>query len=309
MRFFDLHCDTLSKLVKNGGNIYKNNFDVSIEKTQKYDQYIGCFAVWISDDMRGKKAFDFFKLCKNRLEKEEDLYSKYFKICKSKEDLARIFYHKKSGVILCCEGSSCLGGDLSNLDFLKESSVKIMTLTWNNSCEAGDGVAVENSRGITFFGKKLLKKLEEYNIIVDVSHASEKLFYDVCDLAEKPIIASHSNCKNICKNKRNLSNEQFKSIVTMGGIVGITFCKDFLSNYDHVNYDDIFRNIEYFLSLSGENTLAIGSDFDGAKMPDNLNDVEYVENLYEYLLKKNYKENLLDKIFFSNAYNFIKKFY
>ena len=179
-----------------------------------------------------------------------------------------------------------------------------MTLTWNGTCEIGDGVGVENSKGLSKFGSLVIKEMEKYGIIVDISHASEKLFYDISQTASKPFIATHSNSKCICPHRRNLTDEQFKVIKSFGGIVGITFAKDFLSQKD-AGVTDIIKHIEYFLSLSGENTLSIGSDFDGTDMPKGINDIESVYDLYEQMLRLNYNESLLDKIFYKNAYDFI----
>ena len=183
----------------------------------------------------------------------------------------------------------------------------MMTLTWNGVCEAGDGAKVDNPKGLTKFGKNLVKKLEENDIIIDISHASEKLFYDVAEICEKPIVATHSNCKKVCGNPRNLTDEQIKIIKEKGGLIGLTFCKDFLSNSKNASMDDVLRHFEHFLLLSCEDNLAFGSDFDGADTPEEISSIDKIKNLYEYFLKKGYKENLLDKVFFSNAYDFVNK--
>lgn len=309
MRFFDLHCDTLYRAVREEKNIYENDFHVSVQRSRNFEAYMGCYAVWIDDDLRGEKAFDFFKKCAGVLERQEKIYSDFFKICRSASDLETLKNGGKRGVILTVEGSSALGGDLSNLEYMKNSGVKIMTLTWNGSCEAGDGVGVLNSRGITYFGKKLLRELENHGIIVDISHASEKLFYDVLEISERPFVATHSNSKAVCNHRRNLSDEQIKAVKCRGGLIGLTFCKEFLSGSKDAGFDDILRHAEHFLSLSCEDNLSIGSDFDGAEVPDKICGIEKIEGLYEYFLRKNYKESLLEKIFFDNAYNFIKASY
>lgn len=309
MRFFDLHCDTLYEMATNNKDIYQNNLDVSIEKSLEYKSYIGCFAVWIPDDLRGEKAFKFFKHCAKLLNNFEVKYKNKFKICQTTEDLKSVVNLRGSGIILTVEGSAAVAGKISNVEYLSKSGVKIMTMTWNGSCEAGDGVEINNSRGLTKFGKDLVKEMEKYNIIVDISHANEKLFYDVCSIATKPFIATHSNSKTVCNHKRNISNEQFKYIRNIGGVVGLTLCEDFLSDSKKSGFDSFLKHMEYFLSLDGEDTIAIGSDFDGSVMPKDIYGLESIKNLYEYLLKKNYSESLLDKIFFSNAYNFVSEFF
>lgn len=309
MRFFDLHCDTPYRMIKEKQGIYKNNFHVSLSKASVYEPYIGCFAVWISDNLRGKEAFEFFKKCTDNLFSElekENLKDKVV-ICKTNKDLEDVLIKEKMGAILTLEGSSALMGDISKVEEIFRKGVRIITLTWNGENEVGDGVGVCNAKGLTKFGKKLINELERYKIIVDVSHASERLFYDVSSVSTRPFIATHSNSKSICSNRRNLSDDQFKIIKDLGGIVGITFCSSFLSESNKVQFEDILRHVEYFLSLGGQDTLCIGSDFDGTDVP--MQGIESVENLYEYFLRKNYKAEVLDKIFFQNAYNFLSKFF
>ena len=309
MRFFDLHCDTLYRMKMEKGNIYENNFHVSIKRSLNYKPYIGCFAAWIPDDLQGDSALNFFKSCKEVLYLQENIYKNDFKICRSREDLESVLDSKKQGIIFTVEGSRALNGDLRNVEYISKCGVKIVTLTWNGRTEAGDGAEVLNAGGLTNFGKKLVKELERYNIIIDISHASEKLFYDVFSIAQKPFIATHSNSKHICNHRRNLTDDQFKCIKDKGGIIGITFCGKFLNDSGQATFEDILRHIEYFLSLGGEDVVSIGSDFDGAEVAGDLNDLNSIKDLYEYFLIKNYKESLLDKIFFSNAYNLIKRFY
>ncbi len=96
--------------------------------------------------------------------------------------------------------------------------------------------------------------------------------------------------------------------MSMGGIVGINFCKDFLNDNGSADFLDIRKHVEHFLSLSGENTLCIGSDFDGAEMPDCIKGIESILSIYNYFLECGYNESLLDNIFFNNAYKFFANY-
>lgn len=304
MRFFDLHCDTLYKMTTENKDIYKNDFNVDIERSLKYCPYVGCFAVWIPDEIRGDEAFDFFNRAVLKLSNQEKLYKKYFKICKSFKDIDNLNLEKRQGIVLTVEGGGVIGGKIENLKKLYDAGVKIMTLTWNGRCEIGSGANFDE--GLTDFGYEVVKEVEKIGIIIDISHASEKLFYDVSKVATKPFIATHSNSKVMCNHRRNLTDEQFRTIKSVGGLVGITFCSYFLSDKDKVDFDQLEKHIEHFLELGGEDFLALGSDFDGAELPYDISGIESIENIYEYFLKRNYGEVLLDKIFFKNAYNFMK---
>ena len=146
--------------------------------------------------------------------------------------------------------------------------------------------------------------MNKLNITIDLSHASDKLFYDVINLSNKPVIATHSNSRVVCSNKRNITDDQFKAIKDKNGIVGINFCKYFLNSNKNATLSDILKHIEHFLSIGGQKNLCIGSDFDGTDLPDGISDIASMENLYEHLLKNNYNENIIKDIFFNNAYNF-----
>ncbi len=306
MNFFDLHCDTLTKAFQENKELYENDLHISLKRARKYDNYIECFAVWIPDEIRGDAAMNLFNRAYKKLVLEQKSNANNFLICKDANDIENFVKSKnKCGAILTVEGGAVLGGKLENIKCLREKGVRVMTLTWNGSCEIGDGVGVTNPNGLSEFGKKAVKEMEKCGIIVDVSHASERLFYDVCEISEKPLIATHSNSKQICNHRRNLTDEQFRIIAERGGIVGINFCKDFLSEKKSPNLDDIIKHAEHFLELGGENSIAIGSDFDGCDVPDEIAGIEYIENLYEYFLKKNYNQNIIDKVFFGNAYNFM----
>lgn len=310
MRFFDLHCDTLYRMTFENKEIYRNDLHVNLKSAEKIEKYLSCFAIWIPDSVRNMNAEIFFDKAVRKLKEQELLYCDLFDVCKNSKNLENFKNNKckNSGIILTVEGGAVLNSKLERIKVLKDAGVKILTLTWNGSCEFGDGVLVDNAGGLTEFGIKAVQMLEESSIIVDVSHASEQLFYDVCDYSKKPFIATHSNSKKICNNKRNLTDSQFKEIAERGGLVGITFCKKFLSECSEVNCDDVLKHVYRFLELGGEKTISIGSDFDGAEVPDCLNGIGCVENLYEYFLSKRLSENLVDDIFFNNAYNFASKF-
>ncbi|MDR1364188.1 MAG: membrane dipeptidase [Oscillospiraceae bacterium] len=293
MKLFDLHCDTIFRAIKENKDINNGDLCVNFEKIKKFEEYIGCFAIWIPDSIRKDDAFNLFNELIDRLNLE---INKHLKFCKNIK------------IIISVEGGAVLGGDLSKIKILKSKGVKILTLTWNGKCEIGDGIGVKNSKGLTDFGIQVIKELEKNNIIIDLSHASKKLFYDVCELATKPFIATHSNSKSVCLHKRNLLDDQFMLIKQKNGIVGINFCNDFLSNSGNANIEDVFEHIEKFLSFSGKDNICIGSDFDGADTLKEISNVSEIGKLYEFLLKKNYSENLVNKIFFNNAKRFFDNF-
>lgn len=308
MQYFDLHCDSLYEAVIKGKDLGENDMHVSFQKGSRYSPWVQCMAVWIPDSLRGQAAFDFVSRCTGRLDGMlEDNPYEVIKIgCR--KDLEKVRRLGLRSVILTVEGGASLGGKLENVERLAGLGVKMMTLTWNGRNELGGGALVKENAGITPFGKTVISENERCGIINDVSHASDALFYDVAQHAKKPIVASHSNARAVCAHPRNLTDEQFHMIKNSGGIVGLNFSRGFLREDEKANTDDILRHAEHFLSLGGEDTVCIGSDFDGTDMPDGLDDIAGIERLYESFLRRNYKEKLLQKIFFDNACNFFENF-
>lgn len=301
MNVFDLHCDTLFKANEKSGSIIDNDYEFSLKKALKYNKYTQVMAVWMPDEYRGADAENLFMQCYNLLKQQ---------LSKNKEFQQSLKFNSLSNyeVILAIEGGSALAGKIENIKKYREMGVRFLTLTWNGSNEIGDGIKCENPKGLTDFGKKAIPLLEENGIIIDVSHASEPLFWNVAELSKKPFVATHSNSRTICSNMRNLTDEQFKHICKIGGLVGLNFHRFFLADDGNADFSHIQKHLEHFLSLGGENILALGSDFDGADMPSCIKGAESMVDLYEYLLSKNYSEDILKKLFYNNAVEFLKRY-
>ena len=207
------------------------------------------------------------------------------------------------------EGGSAVAGDLKNIHHLRENGVRVMTLTWNGSNEIGSGVMSGDKFGLTPFGKLAVKEMEKEGIVIDVSHASEALFYDVAENTARPFIATHSNSKELCRHPRNLTDDQFRIICSRGGLVGLNYFKAFLNDDPaKADIEDLFAHAEHFLSLGGADVIAMGSDFDGSDMPHGITGLESVEDIANVFLRHNLPEALVDKIFFENAASFFKRF-
>jgi membrane dipeptidase len=140
---------------------------------------------------------------------------------------------------------------------------------------------------------------------VDVSHASDPLFYDVAALAKKPIIATHSNARQICSHPRNLTDEQFAFIRDRGGLVGLNLHRWFVREDGQATLDDLFRHVYHFLSLGGEETLCLGTDFDGADVVPEIKNLTEMTHLYDYFCKMRLPEDIIDRIFYKNGKDFM----
>lgn len=304
MRYFDLHCDTISDCCHRGASLYDGELQVSICRGKKYAPWFQCFALWIPDEKRGKAALDYYDTLYQCFRTEIGKYPNDILPCRTAEDLGEAERQGKAGAILTVEGGAALAGKPERLEYLAQCGVKAITLTWNDSCEFGDGAGVRSPKGLTDFGRRAIREMERLQIAVDVSHASDPLLDDVIAWAKKPLLATHSNARSICSHPRNLTDAQFLAIRDSGGVVGLTFVPEFLSADTAPRAEDILRHAEHFLSLGGERCLAIGSDFDGTGLPDGITGIESVETVAELMLRHNYSENLVDSILFGNAYHF-----
>ena len=167
----------------------------------------------------------------------------------------------------------------------------------------------DKRKKVSEYGKQCVTEFVNRGIIIDISHASDKTFYDVAEITSAPIVASHSNARKICSHRRNLTDEQLTEIIKREGIVGINFHKDFLNNdKTEASLKDVLLHTEYILSLDGKNAVCIGSDFDGADPINELNSIRKISDLYESYIKIGYNEQLVQKIMYYNAYNFFSRF-
>ena len=223
MKLFDLHCDSLYRGYTENQPLGENRFHLDLKRGKRLERWSQCFAVWIPDELRGKAAMALFDGCCEKFRRELAPYRS-----------------ETFSPVLTVEGGAVLGGKLANLEKLADRGVKMMTLTWNGENELGGGA--DTALGLTPFGREALKEMERLSIVADVSHASDALFYDVAEIAEKPIVASHSNARAVCPHRRNLTDRQFQILRDKGGLVGLNFCVHFLREDSNAHFEDLLRH-------------------------------------------------------------------
>ncbi len=306
MHLIDLHCDTLYKATTENIPIDDASMELQINNSEEYHR-LQCFAIWLPDELNSDDAEKLFFNASKKLKSECERCG--IKLLSDFKNLDSEFNHNKNLAVLTVENGSALNGKIENVRIFSELGVKMLTLTWNGKNEIGDGAGVDNAIGITSFGKSVIREMEEHNIIIDISHASDKLFYDVAELTTRPFVASHSNTRSITPHERNLTDEQIKIIIDRKGLFGLNFHNKFLNeNYEQACIYDILRHTEHFLSLGGENCISFGTDFDGCTLPCDIKGSQSIDNIYEMFLKHNYNESLIRKIFYENALIFFENF-
>lgn len=164
--------------------------------------------------------------------------------------------------------------------------------------------------GLTELGERYIEELNKRNIIIDISHASEKTFWDTVKYSKNPIIATHSCAYSVCQHNRNLKDEQIKQIAKSKGIIGICFASEFLNSKKRAGINDIIEHIKYIVNLVGIDYVGLGSDFDGVRdenMPKDLNGVKDIYKLEKALLTEGFSKEEVKKIRGENWIKFLKQ--
>lgn len=304
MKLFDLHCDTAGECCKRGIPMRSNDMHLSFEKGGDFENWCQVFAIWIPDEIRGQAAREYYERAyeyyRSELQKNEDIV----RSCASAGDIEKAEKDKKIGAILAVESGAVFCGDENRIEKLYNDGVRLVTLTWSGRNELGDGCFVPEKGGLTEFGKSALKEMNRVNMAADVSHLSERGFYDVAEISYAPFIASHSGMAGIFSHPRNLTNEQADIIIQRGGIIGLSLCSTFLDSSDESGKEGFIRHFYHLLERGGEKAAALGSDFDGCYIAKELAGVEKMQVLYEFLLKNGIPEAAVNGCFYENARNF-----
>ncbi len=298
--YADGHCDTIVKLFEQKQELFQNDGHLDVKRLKKIGAPLQFFAIWLDPQ--------YYPISMRQTMKYIDFYER--QIAKNKETIghvncfADVLENKKKNKIsalLALEGGEALEGELSAVRIYYRLGVRAMTLTWNHRNPLADGVAEEKSYGgLTQFGREVVKEMERLGMLVDVSHLSEAGFWDVVRVAEKPFIASHSNARSICDVPRNLRDGQLRAIARRGGIVGINLYPPFLAKEKPAEMADILRHISHMLTIMGEDSIALGTDFDGIdSTPGGIRDVGDLQAVFA-CVEKEFGAEAAEKIFSKN---------
>ena len=283
----DLHCDTLTDCMYAASEIPDTLDDparsLSLSNIPEDVHWAQFFAVFLPDRLRGEEAVRFFDASHENFERQMQKFSSRVSPCRNVADMERAWAAGKTATFLSVENGSAFAGDLSRIEKLKRQGVCAVTLTWNGENELGSGNVTD--RGLTDFGRAAVREMERCGILVDVSHLNDAGLEDVFETAEKPFVATHSNARAICAHKRNLTDAQVKEMVRRGCLIGLNYYGVFLRDDGNVrSLDDLYRHIAHFFDLGAQKDLALGSDFDGADLPECLSSPEKIAEVYDLSL-------------------------
>ncbi len=305
----DLHCDTIERAKDENLKLNDTRLSFNTKEAMKNLPYIQCLATFVHSKydkgnegiIRANEIIDNFYKIYNT----EEIY-----IIKNKEDISSPELNKKIGVMLTIENGTAISGNLNNIKKLYNKGIRMMGVVWNDNNDLACGANTQNDIGLTNLGKLYVKELEKQKIIIDVSHMSKKSFYDTMENTTSPIIASHSCAYKLCNHPRNLEDDQIKYIARRNGVIGVCFCKAFLTDKDKATSEDIVNHIDYIANLVGVDYVALGSDFDGLEehnIPENVRGVKDFKIIINQLKDKGYSSQDVEKICSKNFLRVLKK--
>jgi len=343
----DTHDDTTQRFFSKDFDLGKRNPDghVDIPRMREGGMNAIFFSIWIDGRIMGppavEKALDQIDAVHENVLK----YSKDLVFCRTAEEVRRAHAQGKIAALIGVEGGHMIGNDIRVLRMFGDLGVRYMTLTHFYNDEWADSSTDKPAHnGLTDFGKDVVREMNRQGIMVDISHVSDKTFFDAL---EAPLIASHSSCRALCNHPRDMADDMIKALAAKGGVIQINYERSFIDQaykdaYDkvsggvvaatekitqecsgdgdctsrklrdlqtqmegsgalpRVSWERIVEHIDHVVKLVGPDYVGLGSDFDGATMPDGLEDCSKLPKITEALMRKGYKDEDVRKILGGN---------
>jgi membrane dipeptidase len=314
MYIADLHCDTILDIFrKNGVELGSSNSHIDCIKLKDGGYVLQNFAMF-TDFGENQANFEFVNKMIDKFYEQVDKFSDYISPAFTYKDIQNnIACGKVSAVLTIEEGQVC-EGNIEKLRALYDRGVRMMTFTWNYknclgapNCDSNMKAIENNAEGLTEKGFEILYSMEKLGIIPDVSHLSDKGFYDVASATTKPFVASHSNSRAVCSHPRNLTDDMIKIISSKNGLIGLNYCNSFLSEKyvggKGIDIEAFLPHINHIISVGGEDCLALGTDFDGIDNPPiQIPNASKQQELVSLLDKNGYRESTIEKICYKNIF-------
>ena len=310
---FDLHCDTALRMLtddKTGAiSLKENTLHIDLQRAKKLDGYAQCFACFTTPDFDkwyGKSPVLVFEREMAQVLSQVEANADVISLAYTADDVRKNYEQGKMSAILTIEGPAGFGFDPELLPDLYQVGFRMSTLGWNESNPlTGSHITGE---GLTDLGREYVRLAQILGMVVDVSHISDKGFWDIMDITDKPIVASHSNSRAVHGCSRNLTDDMFKAICQTGGVAGLNQYADFIG--DKPTLDSACDHILHWLELDPEGShIALGGDLDGCEeLVDGFTGVESYPALAVRLLERGVGETIVRKIFWDNALGVMEVF-
>lgn len=196
--------------------------------------------------------------CWHALERSSELP---FRLCTSVADIRAAKSDGVLAVVLHFQGTAPLAGNVDLVDAYHALGVRVMQLTYNVANLVGDGCTESRNGGLTDFGRKVVRRMVDLHMLVDISHVGARTSLEAIALAEGAVVATHANARTLCDTPRNLADEQIKAVVAAGGVIGLVAFPAFVSGNPNPTVDDLLKHADYLSELVGPEHIGLGFDF------------------------------------------------
>lgn len=239
------------------------------------------------------------------------------KICRSVAEIRECLVSGTMAAIMHIEGAEAIDPDFHALDVLYRAGLRSIGPVWSRETIFGHGVpfrypgSPDNGPGLTNHGRRLVERCNAMGIMLDLSHLNEAGFWDVAKLSTRPLVATHSNAHAICAHSRNLTARQLDAIAKSDGMVGLNYAVAFLRDDGRMVADvplsQMIRHLDHLISRLGEDRVGLGSDFDGAMVPKELDSAAGLPKLMDAMAKHGYGDELIKKLCYANWLRVLEK--
>jgi len=346
----DTHDDTTQRFFSKTYDLAKRNSDghIDIPRMREGGMNAIFFSIWIDGRIIGppaiQKALDQIDAVHENVRRN----SQDMVFCRTAEDIRRAHKDGKIAALIGVEGGHMIGNDIRIVRVFFDLGVRYMTLSHFYNDEWADSSTDKPAHnGLTDHGKDIVREMNRQGIMVDISHVSDKTFYDSLEVSKAPLIASHSSCRAICNHPRDMTDDMIKALAAKGGVIQINYEKSFIdqaykdasdkltggvvAQFDqlkkqcgdddeclskkmnemekrataegklpHVTWERIIEHIDHVVKLVGPDHVGLGSDFDGATMPEGMDDCTHLQKITEALMRKGYSDADIRKILGGN---------
>ena len=332
----DMHCDTISELLKRrirgtGASLRSSDLSVDLKRMKSAGYMCQNFALFVmmkhwmdegSPEIREKypTPFDYLLAMSDLFDNEIQLNSDIIRPAFSGTEIESYFEMGYMSALKTVEEGAVYGGKVENLEKMYDHGVRMTTLTWNfenelaypNKIDLNTGKSEpETEKGLKAAGRDIVKACGELGVIVDVSHLGDAGILEVLDIMDRsiPIVASHSNARSVAAHPRNLTDEMIRKIADRGGVSGLNFCSEFANGIDgsETLSSDLIKHIRHMADVGGIGCIGLGSDFDGIGNKVEFGNCDGMQILADAVVAAGYSEDDAEKIFCRNVLRVYKE--
>ena len=309
----DTHCDTPmffpqgihfdhrdSKILVDLHKMNEGRQDATIMVAYLPQPKIGeTFSSLVDFDVPG--PLEYADLIFDKIEEITEANRKYISIARTPGDLYEDKRNGRKSIMLGIENGIALNGQLQSLQHFVQRGVVYITLCHNGDNDICDSARGCNTHGgVSRFGEQVIREMNRLGIMVDMSHAAEKSFYDALEISSMPIVCSHSSSRALCDHPRNLTDDQMRALAAKGGVAQTTLYSGFLKKEGEATIIDAIEHLEHAIKIMGIDHVGLGTDFDGDGGVKGLADSSELINFTRQLLARRYSERDIQKIWGGN---------